>query len=573
MFYVKIGDMSGNEDVLYYPSDNELCIYDAVLKQTVGQYGEFSFKVTNNNRKFNMIAEHRIVTILRDDKEYWRGFIKSLTVLFDGTVEVFCLEDLAWLSYEFIPPEQTDSTKEVMFQYLVNAYNTEVTGTLKAFDLGYYDGLSSDAILYESDYETSIADGLLLVAADDKYLRVRRTNGHRYIDLVKLENFGKTTTQSIELSENLLDYAKTIDTSEMLNVMTPYGNEIPNQEVYEGLGKRIEGTVLENASSIATFGRIARNVFFDANDTETLDTLAADYFTKHLQPKVTLELSAVDMSEITTRYSDDICLGDSVEFVAIPFGFTGGDYINVIELETNIQDPGATQITLATDVIPQMSLTDLQGSTDAKVKKIPSKWEVLQAAKRNALNLLNGNAGGYVSFKFNEDGDAIEEIQITNRPTVDASTQMWKWNLSGFGYMSRETTADDWSDLGVAMTMEGEIVADFITAGELDGAVIKANSITAQMINTVGLIAENISASLMTGKKIQSPDGQQYIDLTSNSGNFKLGAIQTNSNTGRLYATRFEATNGIALVRGTDTLFQVDSSGNVICRHLTQLVP
>lgn len=56
---------------------------------------------------------------------------------------------------------------------------------------------------------------------------------------------------------------------------------------------------------------------------------------------------------------------------------------------------------------------------------------------------------------------------------------MWRWNSGGLGY----------SDTGyngkfkTAITMKGEIVADFITAGVLNGALLKADSVQSSSIS------------------------------------------------------------------------------------------
>ena len=50
------------------------------------------------------------------------------------------------------------------------------------------------------------------------------------------------------------------------------------------------------------------------------------------------------------------------------------------------------------------------------------------------------------------------------------ATKVWRWNLSGLGYSSKGINGE----YGTAITQDGEIVADFITTGDLNAQVITA---------------------------------------------------------------------------------------------------
>lgn len=60
------------------------------------------------------------------------------------------------------------------------------------------------------------------------------------------------------------------------------------------------------------------------------------------------------------------------------------------------------------------------------------------------------------------------EILIMDTPDKETATKVWRWNSGGFGYSN---TGYD-GEYGTAMTMDGAIVADFITAGVLRGLEI-----------------------------------------------------------------------------------------------------
>lgn len=92
----------------------------------------------------------------------------------------------------------------------------------------------------------------------------------------------------------------------------------------------------------------------------------------------------------------------------------------------------------------------------------------MESAISNATALITGNKGGYVYIKHNKDGQP-EEIYIMDTNDINTATKMWRWNKNGFGYSD-----DGGETFGLAMTMDGNIVADFIHGGTIDGVEIRS---------------------------------------------------------------------------------------------------
>ncbi len=72
-----------------------------------------------------------------------------------------------------------------------------------------------------------------------------------------------------------------------------------------------------------------------------------------------------------------------------------------------------------------------------------------------------------------------QEIFIMDTPDMNSAQRVWRWNLSGLGYSSTGVNGP----FELAMTMDGAIVADFITAGTINGALIKAGSVEAESLS------------------------------------------------------------------------------------------
>lgn len=90
-------------------------------------------------------------------------------------------------------------------------------------------------------------------------------------------------------------------------------------------------------------------------------------------------------------------------------------------------------------------------------------------AVAGATNWITGTNGGYVVFRRNAEGQPYE-ILIMDQPTIEAATKVWRWNNGGLGYSSNGYNGP----YTTAITQDGAIVADFITTGVLNAAIITA---------------------------------------------------------------------------------------------------
>ena len=93
----------------------------------------------------------------------------------------------------------------------------------------------------------------------------------------------------------------------------------------------------------------------------------------------------------------------------------------------------------------------------------------LEAAAANASAWITGNKGGYVVLRRNADGQPYE-LLIMDKPTIEEATKVWRFNKSGLGYSSTGYNGT----YGLAMTQDGQIVADYITTGTLSANLLRA---------------------------------------------------------------------------------------------------
>ena len=102
--------------------------------------------------------------------------------------------------------------------------------------------------------------------------------------------------------------------------------------------------------------------------------------------------------------------------------------------------------------------------------------EQLKKAIANATSLITGHSGGYVVLN---PAEKPQEILILDAPTLEEAVNVWRWNSGGLGYSYTGYNGE----YALAMTMDGAIVADFINAGILNGALLQADSVQASSIS------------------------------------------------------------------------------------------
>lgn len=93
-----------------------------------------------------------------------------------------------------------------------------------------------------------------------------------------------------------------------------------------------------------------------------------------------------------------------------------------------------------------------------------------------ATNKITGNSGGYVVLS---PANNPQEILIMNTASKSTATKLWRFNLNGLGYSSSGYSGS----YGLALTMDGAIVADFITTGTLRAINISACTIVGGSLN------------------------------------------------------------------------------------------
>ena len=145
--------------------------------------------------------------------------------------------------------------------------------------------------------------------------------------------------------------------------------------------------------------------------------------------------------------------------------------------------------------------TDRQLNVLRNIQHVTST--AISDAVDDATAQITGASGGNVRFIYDNSGN-MTEIVIMDTDSITTATKVWRWNSGGLGYSSNGYAGP----YALAMTQNGAIVADFITAGEMSadrisGGTIDGTTVNAKLLNIVnalGTVVASFGNSITLGK-------------------------------------------------------------------------
>ena len=454
---------------LYYQNDKQAVICDAKLTQAINDAGTFEFTVPCTNPLYGDI-ENRVsmVQVLKDGNEIFYGQVRECSEGLDGENDVKCVGELAFL-YDSIQPQAKyqDQTPLQFFSKLLAIHNSQVEKE-KRFEVGAVTVKDPNDSIYRftnrEDTLTDLRDKLCNRLGG--YLRIRKVDGTRYLDLVTLEDYGKVCAQPIQFGCNLLDFTCGTSGTDIATAVIPLGARL-DQSVIEGLDAY---TTIESVnggkdyvfiqSAVDHFGWIRKVVNWeDVTEPVNLKKKAEEWLKSNQYETMTLELTAVDMSMLNADL-DTYEVGDMVRTLADPFGMDARFPLQ--KKTTYLQSPEKNTVVLS-NTLKKTYTQQVASSVKTLEQSLPQEKSMLQAAKDNATALIISAMGGYV-YK------TTSELFIMDTDNPKTAKKVWRWNLNGLGYSSSGIDGP----YGLAMTMDGSIVADFITTGSLSADLITA---------------------------------------------------------------------------------------------------
>lgn len=355
-------------------------------------------------------------------------------------------------------------------------------------------------------------------------IRIRRVDGKLVLDF--LTQYGTKSDTEIKLAKNMKSLEVKTDSTNIITRLIPLGCQLNNGETAERLdiSSVNDGKMyIDDEAAIEKYGIIVGTAEFD-NITlpENLLKAGREYLKNNNRIRKAYEAQVLDLSIIDTSHENIRC-GNTYRFVNEFMGLD--EELRIMKRTVDIYKPYSPMIEIGDKA---ERITDISVRTAHLIEyELPQqKLDILASAKATATDLINAGINGYVVVNPNE-------ILIMDTPDKATATKVWRWNSGGFGYSNTGYNGE----YGTAMTMDGAIAADFITAGVLRGL---------EIVNGDGTFRVD------TDGKVKA----SAVDITGGSINVGNGTFRV-SNDGKVNASAIDITGGSVNMVSSDASYDI----------------
>ena len=466
-----------------YPLLNKILrLINPTLQEKAGNspnYLKFTISPKHPNvSKIDMLRSE--IFVYEDGQEIFRGRSVTSEESFNRTNHLTCESDLAYFCDSVVRPFEFKGTALEFLSELVKSHNAQVEEK-KRFTLGNVNAIGTIGLIEVSisEYPNTLdcmRDNV--VSLNGGYLRTRYEAGVRYLDYVN--DAGGTNEQVIRYGVNLIDYSKKRDITTYCTALIPTGADM---DVTDSDGTTHTETV--NITSVNNGvdyiydpeaqeinGWIFKHIKFDdVTDPEALLMKARAYLEECIYLNDVLKLTAFDLANTGVDISR-LKTGCWTRVKSRPHGV---DVTYMLEERLRyLQEPGKDVISLGgTESTLSGSTAKAQKELSARVHQIASSTSrEINRKVENATQLIMGGLGGYVVIGRAEDGHP-EEILIMDAPNKENAENVIRLNKNGLGF----SNAGYKGPYQNAWTIDGNLVADFITTGTMLADRIRGGSL------------------------------------------------------------------------------------------------
>lgn len=501
---------------LYFPGDTEYTVLNAVAKLQLNDSGTFECEVPMVNPEYGNIKNRiSMLQVLKNDKEIFYGEVRESEKDFYGTKQVYAVGELAFL-FDSIQPQAKyqNMTSRQLLETWLNIHNSQVEDK-KKFYVGMVTVHDSNDSMYRFTNQETTLDCIRDKLCDSLggYLRIRKVDGKRYLDMVSLQEYGKICEQPIEFGDNLLDYSENVSASDLYTCVIPKGARLEESPI-EGLEAYVDITSVNDGKdylcsedAVATYGWNRCVVSWDdVTEPENLKRKGEEWLKDNQYETMVLELTAADLSMLDADI-ESFELGDTVPVYSKPHGMDRT--FPVQKLELHLQDPSQDKLQLGNTM--KLSYTEQnKGNLSAVHQQLENTRQTtawLQSAIDNATAMMTGSRGGYKVSEYDEDGRWLRDLYM-NAPSKEEATQVMQINMNGIGF-SREGFDGPYKN---AWTIDGVLLGEFIKAGSVSGEKLSAEykasvtdeidtAVTAKFEVAEGLIQAEVTRA--TGAEVE----------------------------------------------------------------------
>jgi hypothetical protein len=160
-----------------------------------------------------------------------------------------------------------------------------------------------------------------------------------------------------------------------------------------------------------------------------------------------------------------------------------GNVHTVVVMSHNIKVGGGLNCTIECKG-KSVTTSNFSNNYQTTGQKLDRIYQALEQSILDATNAITGNKGGYVILRDTNNDTKPDEILVMDQEEPSVARNVWRWNKEGLGHSNNGINGP----FATAITANGQIVADFITAGTMSAERIAVESYD----NKTGLLTDYI---------------------------------------------------------------------------------
>lgn len=517
-------------------SDNLDRISGGKIVKAVNAVDSFTFTIYPDNAGYNKLKPLTTSVTVTDDSTGKDIFIGRVLKCPDSMDEqglicksVTCEGRLGWL-YDSVQPyaEYKMVGIRTVLASFISKHNTQV-GDDKHISVGQVTVTGENNYTYSVNWVSTMdAISEQLVGKFGGEIQLRDQGGKVYIDY--LERIGHGTDTKIELAVNLKTISREVDETSVITRLYPLGAKLTDSEKRLTIGSVNGGKdYIENSALVAKYGVISgTQTWDDVTQASVLKTKATAYLKSANKAKKQYKITAVDLSTIDMNF-EQFELGCWYRVVNPLMGID--EDLRIIGITINLDSPEQSELTFG-DKFETMT-----GFMTAKTKSLQTaiddsefrNRQVIDSKIENATKLITGAEGGHVILDPSENPERILIMDTADINTCKSCIQLNKNGL-GFWKTSDGGSAKD-GPYTNAWTIDGNLVASFITALTLTGLKINNGSGTFSVSEDGTVVANRLSSKSadITGGTINlqtSSETTSAIQLSHNEWTVRISPLE-----------------------------------------------
>lgn len=517
-------------------SDNLDRVSGGKIVKAINAIDSFTFTIYPDNAGYNKLKPLTTSVTVTDDSTGKDIFIGRVLKCPDSMDEqglicksVTCEGRLGWL-YDSVQPyvEYKMVGIRTVLASFISKHNTQV-GDDKHISVGQVTVTGENNYTYSVNWVSTMdAISEQLVGKFGGEIQLRDQDGKVYIDY--LEHIGHGTDTKIELAVNLKTISREVDETSVITRLYPLGAKLTDSEKRLTIGAVNGGKdYIEDSALVAKYGVISgTQTWDDVTQASVLKTKATAYLKSANKAKKQYKITAVDLSTIDMNF-EQFELGCWYRVVNPLMGID--EDLRIIGITINLDDPEQSELTFG-DKFETMT-----GFMTAKTKSLQTaidnsefrNRQVIDSKIENATKLITGAEGGHVILDPSEKPERILIMDTADINTCKSCIQLNKNGL-GFWKSSDGGSAKD-GPYTNAWTIDGNLVASFITALTLTGLKINNGSGTFKVDESGNVVANKLSSksATITGGTINiktSSQNTSAIQLSHNEWALKVSPLE-----------------------------------------------